>query len=58
MEKRVAIRWSRVILSFRVSRVCDLRFPVLDSVRDGKPEVLDGTFQAVGLLPDRGGAER
>jgi hypothetical protein len=29
------IRWSRVILSFRVSHGCDLRRPVVDSVADG-----------------------
>ena len=30
-----AIRWSLVILSFRVSQGCDLRRPVMDSVADG-----------------------
>jgi len=35
MVNRVAIRWSRVIFSFRVSQGCDLRRPVVDSVVDG-----------------------
>jgi hypothetical protein len=35
MVNRVAIRWSLVILSFRVSQGCDLRRPVVDSVADG-----------------------
>jgi S-adenosyl methyltransferase len=43
---------ARVILSFRVSWGCDLRLPVADIVRNGKPLVLCGAFQVVGLLPD------
>jgi hypothetical protein len=35
MVNRVAIRWSLVILSFRVSQGCELRRPAVDSVVDG-----------------------
>jgi hypothetical protein len=35
-----------VILSFRVSRACDLRCLVVDSVRDETPQCYPGRFQA------------
>jgi hypothetical protein len=47
-----------VILSFRVSRGCDLVHRVADSVVDAMAAGLPGCFQGAGLLPDRVRDER
>jgi hypothetical protein len=47
-----------VILSFRVSRVCDLRHPVVDSVADGTLAAWSRLVQLPGSLPDRVRADR
>jgi hypothetical protein len=50
--------YAGVILSFRVSRGCDLRHRVADSVVDAMAAALSGCFQGAGSLPDRVRAER
>jgi len=47
-----------LILSFRVSRGCDLRRPVVDSVADGTLAALSRLPHPSGLLPDRTPADR
>jgi hypothetical protein len=52
-NERIIALYARVILSFRVSRGCDLRRPVVDSVADGTLAACLRLFQQPGSLPDR-----